>query len=327
MTIDIQKEIAMTLENFENLLQNSSLLKPLQDLLKIETAVVGGAIRDSILNKPIKDIDIYLHLNYFHNLKIDYPRKPRGSVADDIFEDQILEASHLEQKEYQIINLINNNDIYSFLKPKIQQFNINNSSNNLKVTANHMLIWIIEEVISLSHNYNMEVSYKMDEIMPINNDKRVKEIAYSSNGLNAVLCIKDEKSLYPLEILITTDYLKTFLDKFDFNICKVAMIKKDNSYTIDTCPEFLEDVKNKTITYQPYGAINEKGIEKSLSIRYPRLASKYGDYTLICNSKWITADNNIKELVEQKTKIISNYIKLSKLEHNDTKSQIKLSKI
>ena len=323
MTENIQKNIENTLARFDELIQNSTLLTPLKDVLKIETAVVGGAIRDSILNKPIKDIDIYLHLNYFHNLNIVYPKRLPGFVGDEIFEDQILEASYLEKRDFQITQILENNSIYDFLKPKISNFN---SENIVKATTNHKLIWILEEIISDSANYNIEMSYKNDETMPMNNSQKVKEIAYSSNGLNAVLCLKDKTHSYPIEILITTDYLSFFLEKFDFNICKVAMVKKDNDYTLHTTKEFLEDVKNRTITYQPVSSVIESNIEKSLSLRYPRLLNKYADYDLIFNTKNIT-NEEIKNLIENKVKVISNYNKLTKLKTKDNKTKAKTSKI
>ena len=63
--MSIKKELTTAHYDIVKTIKKHPLMRQLEDLVSIDTAVVGGAVRDMILNKPIKDIDIALSFNFF----------------------------------------------------------------------------------------------------------------------------------------------------------------------------------------------------------------------------------------------------------------------
>ena len=310
-------EIFQTLQRFTSIVKQSSLLATLSELVEINFALVGGCVRDTVLDKPIKDVDILVHFNFYHKLKINYSSSnySHGELKNMHDKSDIEEAEALEQRNYQI-QLAMEDDIF---------FEIRKMPNYPKSKFNAVtaLICLTEYLITNHPDYGIYQRFeKKKSTMPIN-ELEMKKVAYKLVGLNAVLGIVDKKSNYPVEILFTQDHVDNFVHNFDFNLCKIKMIDTDGQAEIVPTILFLQDQDKMTMTYQPEFSITQEQMNKSLLVRYERLQKKFPEYELITDVTNI--NENMKETVEQTVKSVRLYHQMKNL--SEKTSLIRINKI
>ena len=325
MNETLKTEIFDTLMRFTELLEHSPQIQALSHLVQINTAVVGGAVRDLMLNKPVKDIDISVQFDFYHNLKINYPNRSgyRGRHYDD-YDDELsnqeAEADALEARSKEILNLLGTAE-FSQLHERLL--------NSEKVHASQALVWLIQDILQEAGSYTINTVYDQSTLnnkeneapgnMPINTSS-IRDAAYIAMGLHAVVGVQDKNTDYPIEFLFTTDSPNQFIQLFDFNLCKIYMLKQNNEATIIPTSLFLADKDNHTMTYEPEGGVTQEKVHKSLLTRYERLYKKFPDYPLLANTKNI-ADSDLKFFIEQTVKTVSIYNRISSVmpEKNATK--------
>lgn len=305
----LKKDIKQKLDEIYDLLISHPLMQPLNNLVSIEVAAVGGCIRDLVLNKPVKDIDISISLNFFHNLKVYYPK---SSKEDDMYDEKIAEVDALQSREYEILQLFKNNrdlnSIFNISEKKSMQNFLNNHliwiPNSVPDSAIKAVVKLITHIVETSPKYQIDKKFDQEmESGMTSQQAKLKEVAYSNLGLNAVLALKSKESKLPLELLVTTSSPEKFIDCFDFNLCRIYM-EQSTGQIIQT-EEFKKDVLNKHMTYLiKEKTITEQQVKKSLFIRYPRLYEKFDDYKLMYDTSHIE-DENIKKLIHSSVLSIS----------------------
>ena len=299
-----QDEVFQTLQRFTSVVKDSPLVKLLSDLVEIQFAVVGGAVRDSVLGKPIKDIDISVRFNFYHNLKINYSS---SNCSDDEWkhsddESAIKEADALKGRNCQIQTVMERDEFSAIRK---------NPRYPLKFNASAALVCLTEYLVQQHPDYAFgERLGKNKSIIP-GNELEINKVAYRFVGLNAVIGIVDKKSQYPVEVLFIQDRIDTFVDQFDFNLCKIKML--DNRGMLEIVPSllFIKDKESMTMTYQPIFGVTPEQMNKSLLVRYERLQKKFSEYELTSDVNHL--NKNMKETVEQAVKTVSLYHKIKKL--------------
>ena len=292
-----QDEVFQTLQRFTSLVKDSPLVKLLSDLVEIQFAVVGGAVRDSVLGKPIKDIDISVRFNFYHNLKINYSS---SNCSDD--ESAIREADALESRNCQIQTVMEHDEFSAIRKnPKYPR----------KFNASAALVCLTEYLVQQHPDYAFVERLGKKKSILLGNELEINKVAYRFVGLNAVIGIVDKKSQYPVEILFIQDRIDTFVDQFDFNLCKIKML--DNRGMLEIVPSllFIKDKESMTMTYQPILGVTPEQMNKSLLVRYERLQKKFSEYKLTSDVNHL--NKNMKETVEQAVKTVSLYHKIKKL--------------
>lgn len=329
MNLIIKKEIADTLDRFQSLLENSPLLKKLSHLVEIKSYVVGGAIRDLVLDKPIKDIDIFIQFDYCKDLNVLSINKTpyRSKYLHDMDEyqndmaEQQARADALDLREKEIFKVLSEDDFYM-----IKDFLTNTKIKNNEITATDLLISLVEYILKQDENYHIQEVFnretKSDAISKIS----TRDVAYTINGLGGVIKLEDKQSNYPVELLFSTSNIYQFQSLFDFNLCKVHLTNEDGEIKIIKDSYFEIDVKNKEFTYTPPREPSESNIKKSLINRYNRLYPKYSDYNLTFDSRYVNSQE-IKELIEQMIISINMHNKLSKLTENNKNIISKTKKI
>ena len=293
MNETVKANILSTLERLNTVINSHPLIERLSPLVEISLAIVGGAVRDMYLDKPIKDVDIGVFLNFHKNLKVEYPQSRYHRDCDDIIVEQASEALALECRSRDIINLLNQSEfemVHPFLKEK------DRNPNEIKVIAQ-----LIKKILEQDNEYSITEPYgdnNNNGTQTLCKDKAVRESAYSSIGLSAVMAVRARSSEYPIELLFSTDRVDNFLYSFDFDICKIYMKSVEKNAVIVPTKMFLKDVENKTITYTPRHDLTEEKMNKSLLIRYERLRHKYPNYTLIEDTSELVAAHPLKEKIQ-----------------------------
>lgn len=305
--MSIKSELFTSHNDIVNTIKNHPLMKQIDELVSIDTAVVGGAVRDMILDKPIKDIDIVLSFNFLHNSKMDdYNSKAgyqsyKNDYDYDIKRDSFI-ADALLDKEKKIFTIFGKED-FKFLHEELLKEN----TNIFNLTS-----------LLIQHILNQDSSYAITRVFQQQNNSdqkekliALKEHAYNNIGLVGVISLSDKKSKYPIELLLTADSISSFVQSFDFGFCKTYMLNNNNNPEIVRTDEFNQDINNKTITYTPCMDVTENQVRKSLLTRYLRLQEKFSEYNLCLETKNIS-NSPLLETIKTYVKSIVTYKKLNR---------------
>lgn len=227
--------------------------------------ITGGAVRDFVTDKPIKDLDIMLSIFDTHSNKLVLSK-----MNDISFLKQHFKLESIVAYLQEIISSIHNDD--DFIVKKQQ----------LMILCFHE--FISEKFTFTSSNRNEEMSVK-----DIYQENMLKK-----NRLLGVfkLCPEKMQLNYPIDILLTDFHKIKFIQDFDLDICK-ASFSLINSIYYTKFPQdslslisrftaeidFWADIHNKKITLNVDNMSN-KNIENSIKKHYQRLKEKYPDFEL-----------------------------------------------
>ncbi len=281
-----------------------NLLAPLKSFkINYTLDLTGGSVRDFILDKEneIKDLDFMLSISWngFDPKQIlkKIPTHFSKEELIDVQWDNFL--NEINQKE-------NDEDIFENIYPI--------DSDELK---RKILNLCLNRV-----NPSYEFFGKKNRSIKVNSNNEYQDSLTRNDRLMAVAKLDKNKfnTNYPIDILLT-DFIKpTFLEDFDFDICKasVCFVNKTIKKEFPKSPShlvgrfvadlnFWADVKNKKITYNVKGrGINE--IDRSFDNHLPRIKLKYPDFELL-----IVGDNqasieyiNKKMFADQLSKNLAN---------------------
>jgi hypothetical protein len=304
-----EEEIAHALKSITTMINNSEQIKKISHLVDIKTSVVGGAIRDLLLNQPIKDIDVAITLNFNKNLNVQYSQRNYNAYSlnrevDDeyyLLQQQSDEAQALKLRGGEIIDLLKTSE-FSNIHTKLNEL-------SKPISAVDAVIALIEQVIRENRDYHLHTIF--DSVTFEKQKTLIEDCVYKhTTGLHAVLGITSTSINYPIELLFTTDNVDNFIKVFDFNLCKTYMVNNHGTIEIVQSKEFIDDVKNKTMTYSPMGEMTQDKIEKSLLVRYPRLYNKFPDYQLIAYTRAVTSE--FATVIEESVETINLFNKLNK---------------
>lgn len=266
---EIFKQMVKELFSSEHVLteaRREKLEKMLMDIQKIDDAMayfkkfnltwgldlVGGAVRDLLLDKEVKDLDVLVTLSTINKRDTDY------------FYREFLE--HNDNKR-------------DFSKEELDSVDFNDSD-----TISTKLSKLIALCLSKKQT--------IDEQFYFTDEARFTEGSYGPTLVEAIsgmIKIKDKNNHYPMDILVVTDAdREIFFDKMDLNICKVGLCLKDKE--IDCLKDFpdinniqtrlyakvcfFEDVHHKRISM----SIAEKTLEQldyTCNVHMPRVEQKY----------------------------------------------------
>lgn len=248
---------------YEDVSQLYSVLKKLDEIgISYTLDITGGAARDFVLGRPIKDIDIML------------------SILDN----------------YENKNILRKLTDISFLK---KHFNLESIVGYIQDLMNSELdqedfILKKQQLVSLCFS-----DYISEKFTFTSSNKKEGDCDYptnmlANNRLLGVFKLSQEKMKlhYPMDILLTDFPKLHFIKDFDLDICKVSFSLVSSVYKTQFPQtslelisrftaelEFWADVQNKKITMN-VDNITEKNIENSLKKHYQRVKEKYPDYEL-----------------------------------------------
>ena len=324
MSLDVNKvgftsQNDPTLEIYENLKYKADTIQKLFDdysfirekLNEIESnplcpvvfkvSIVGGAIRDLILNENnIKDLDILVACECkedFLNLVIN--NSEVNSVLAKYQENSIGELNKELKK-------------WGFSENKIAEFNKLGELTNRNYIAKLAFFFLrdMEEI-------GAEVCFQ-------SNFSEIKKMEYHFNEIMGVIKFKDDSLNYPLDLLISTDRNGLqFVSRFDYNICKVfvsedGLIDKNVNKFIESVfigTDFIKDYQNKTITmdidhYPRDSAIN------SFDKHFVKIKQKYPEYKFkhYFYSSFNQDDKEVNELWRQEIEYVMSLEKKIELE-------------
>lgn len=269
---------------FEKQMKSHPVMAELYTILDIDVGIAGGAIRDLIAQKEIKDIDLVVHLNFMarnehlRELKITrYPYRGRHSYEDkraianfvpDLLINYARDNQLLTEKELEDKNNINPDQI-----------------------AVRMMTAFLKEGFNVEHVYDSTLIYVNDATQQNRPDLSMQE--YQAMGISAVIKMNTPVISWPVDVIVTCDPIHQYVESFDFNICKAWMVHTSNmdenrditrnaEFHIITPNDFAKDFNEKKITYPLHnftsGDRNLKQAHRSFTKHLPRLLKKFPDY-------------------------------------------------
>lgn len=250
---------------YEDISKLYGILSKLDEIgLSYSLDITGGAARDFINNKPIKDIDIMLSIFDTYENKTILRKMTDISFLKKHFN---LDAIVVYVQDLMSSNLEHNED---FILKKQQ-----------------LMTLCFYNVISEKFTFTSSNRAENDET---EYDKEMLK----NNRLLGVFKLSQEKMQlhYPMDILLTDFRKIEFIKDFDLDICKVSFSLVNSVYKTQFPQtalelisrftaeiEFWADVHNKKITMN-VDNMSHKNIENSLTKHYQRIQEKYSDYEL-----------------------------------------------
>lgn len=215
-----------------------------------------------------------------------------GSIRDLVY------GNHNSIKDLDIVFSINENSLASALKTTpiitleaILGKDVNKHidwRNDSQVKKLHSMF-----LYCLSKDYEVSRGFTIEDIQAKGEENQYENLL--NQNLEGIIAIKDAEDDYPMDILLTTSPIDTYLNSFNFEICKTyvpVFRKKDAKFItnplhileyIHVAPGFISDGMNKTITLKMASQKSLEAIEKSVNTHLPRIMAKYPDYKLVLN--------------------------------------------
>lgn len=272
--------------------------------INVEISLAGGAIRDLVLleNPKIKDLDIIVSFKYNEYLlnKMNFLEKSDLiQIADfknkeaTLYEDKNEEIKNKEIKH--ILKEITNFNI-ELKKLNIKEFELINITKETegKDILNEYMFYVCSNILKKSFAIKEEFQKLTKNID--NENKLIDNFDSDNKYLSGVIKINDIKLNYNVDILLTSVNIFSYINSFDFSICKMQIpfisnnnIKKyinekDFYKEIIFNKEVYSDIYNKKLSFDTDNFTKEE-IEKSMEKHYPRIKEKYGEYKLDLFSK------------------------------------------
>jgi hypothetical protein len=235
------------------------LLKPLEILdIHYSLDITGGAVRDFVLDRPIKDIDLMLSItdNDHNKLKIEN--------LHNIYEEKIFPKHVLEKY------VIDDDD-------------------SLMVKKQQLIMLCFDSFIEKEYLFR-----KQERLKPTIAKDDYDSTLFETDRLYGIIKLNQKKLAlnFPIDILLSDFSKLNFLKAFDLDICKASFSLKNDMYNIafpsnplelisrfSAEKSFFADVLNKKMTLNVNNKSQER-IESSIVKHYARLLKKYPDFEL-----------------------------------------------
>lgn len=125
-------------------------------------------------------------------------------------------------------------------------------------------------------------SYMESNSRKVNHKSIYNNISHMMYG---VVKTKIPGILYDLDLIISQFLPETYIDLFDYDLCKAFIPLKKEIINQLSCDDivldnkFIEEVKNKTITVNADSFMSTKELISSIENHYKRIQAKYPDYS------------------------------------------------
>lgn len=242
--------------------------------------LVGGSVRDILLGngKLIKDLDIMISFNKNQNPYI-LPIK------------DFMKTSNFNFKNEKLKNIIfhknTNNSPFDHWNLLYQKSNDYKIKTKQKLVKNVVLFDILS--CAFAQKFDLYETYKPS--MEIEKDFENAD-KYLDLRINGVIKIRKDDWQWPVDVLITSYNPDSFIDAFDFGICKVGfeiintVELNKQKFFMPLTPEdllkkghvtkhFLKDVKNQELSMIVTEFMNNKQLKHSCEIHLKKLEEKY----------------------------------------------------
>lgn len=269
----------------------NNMLAPLKPMgINYTLDLTGGSVRDFVLDKEndIKDLDFMLSISWHGFNSNELVKKiPAHFSQQELKEVNWAEfLSRVEKKE-------NDEDLFETIYP-IDQEELKRKILNLCLNR---------------VNQKYEFFGKKNRSIKVNSNNAYDESLTRNDRLMAVAKLDKNNfnTNYPIDILLT-DFIKpTFLEDFDFDICKASIcfvnntIKKEfpksSAHLVGRFVaniDFWADVKNKKITYNVKGR-GLKEIDRSFDNHLVRIKEKYPEFEVLVVGENVASIEYIKK--------------------------------
>lgn len=305
-------------DNFYKNEKEAILLKMYLDVLKIHEAliplinlnvvysidIVGGAVRDFLLNKEIKDLDILIEIDG----KITLENRANSQYLNNfvLTKKFILDKNWCDESELEKVNF-NDNEYYWEKVNKLIKICLN-KNNDIK-----------QYTLFNKSDRHITTEYGADIL----------------KDLTGLIKLESKNFHFPIEVLLTDRDKYCFYSNIDFSLCNVGMeIVKKRTDTqemklvkfpdlLNNCvceSKFVRDVSDKeiSINQRAFRDIETSGSQLIYSFEkhLPRIEKKYPDFKL--NTNHVTKE--IKEKINtillkkdlEETFVIKNYNEITK---------------
>ena len=276
-------------------------LKPLAKLLnfKYEIGIVGGSIRDFLLDKQdyISDLDIVFAIKDIKGFS-----RHTGTTLSKL----VLSAQEITEKL----------KIASFVYKEEDKTDV----------IEQLLFHLIKE--SLAKDFHIQEAFAprmLPQILDQPSKAEIWRSGYHNTLLRGVIKIDAPHLAFPVDLLICNESVKSYVKSFDFEICKTWLfyindIELDSTKHIENLKHmlihltterlekayqnigvsvgFLKDVVQGTLTLSPNG-LDMEAIEGALLKHYPKVKSKFSTHKLICPTLEKITDHEVKEYIEK----------------------------
>ena len=264
----------------------NNMIEPVLNDLGIEYQLflAGGALRDHLLDRPIKDLDILIEFN--DKFQIDQlmgrdsseKTKKQKEAIEKFFQEKSsmikkhgLNIFHGQSREkflheiiFQTINKRKNIDIQEFFWEDSEKKNKDNPREQTELTPDDSLIY---------------------------------------DALFSVLKLNNNEFKYPVDLLLNSN-MYSYLSSFDFEICKCSYQFKSiypdmeqKQSPLFLTPGFIKDVLNSTLSLNIQIFGTEKQVDRCLKDHYLRLKKKYPTHEIELINK--TTDSKITQYIEK----------------------------
>lgn len=276
-------------------------LKPLTKLLnfKYEIGIVGGSIRDFLLDKQqyISDLDIVFAIKDIKGFS-----RHTGITLSEL----VLSAQEITDQL----------KIAPFVYKEEDKTDV----------IEQLLFHLINETIAKDFHIREAFAPRMlPQILEQPSKAEIWRSGYHNRLLRGVIKIDAPHLAFPVDLLICNESVKSYINSFDFEICKTWLfytndveldsakhIEKLENILIHLTTEkiekayqnigvsvgFLKDVVNETLTLSPCG-FDMDAIEGALLKHYPKVKRKFSKYKLICPTLEKITDREVQEYIDK----------------------------
>lgn len=286
----------------------NDIIEPVLNDLEIEYELhlAGGALRDHLLNRQVKDLDILIE---FHDKFQMDKQFGRDSLARSKSQQEAIEKFFIEKD-----SMLKKHEIEIFHGQSREKF------------LHEIIFQTINKIEKLELK---EFFWEKTE----NEDKNPRELTELTpddsliyQGLFSVLKVNKNEFQYPVDLLLNSSML-SYLSSFDFEICKCSYRFKGLTkyiYNEETklflMPGFVNDVLNSTLSLNTQIFGTEKQVDRCLKDHYLRLKKKYPEHEIQLIN--VIQDSQMTRYIEKAHKYFSLEDRL-KPKETETKTKIK----
>ncbi len=286
--------------------------------IKIETKLVGGALRDLIINPDnIKDLDILVNVRFsnefyykFHDFFSSLDDMDTSNLYKELTQHKYTE-SELKKKVYALSQTLLNEKCCDeeFVKKMAENFT---KSKDIDDIPCKLLTEFLSSKLK-ADNIFAKSMWPLSNIrnQSIKDDDLLSSDNYMFDKIISVIKLSNSQDEYPVDLLFSSYHVKNFIDSFDFEICKIHANVTNISQPEDLIKNivfdkrFWNDYKNKSFTVY-VDKFSDEQMQRTMEKHFVSLKSKYIDYKLNVSF------GNVKSLGNDQEITLNNYLKQEK---------------
>lgn len=286
----------------------NEIIEPiLNDLgINYELHLSGGSVRDHLLDRDIKDLDLLIE-----------------------FHDEFQIAAQIGRTSADKLKSLNESLEKFFIEksPMIKKHNLNIFHGQSREKILHEIIF---QTINKNKNYEIKDFFweKQDKDKKTEQQKNGTELTEEDSmiydGLFSVLKVKNDNLTYPMDLLLNGNKF-SYINSFDFDICKCAYTFKSlekNYEPLYMYDGFIRDVIEEKLSLNA-GIFNDtKQVDRCLQDHYLRVKHKYPKHTF-----QILKEHSTEEMIDYISKAQAYHALGDKLKDKENMPKTKPKKI